>query len=334
VIALLAPGQGAQAPGMLVPWLELDGAGERIEGWSRITGLDLVRLGTTADADEIRDTAVAQPLIVALSLLAHELLVRRIELPRDTLVAGHSVGELAAAAIAGVLTPDDAMALAAARGAEMAAACAAQPTGMSAILGGDEKQVLATLAELGLEPANRNGAGQIVAAGPLQALAELAERPPAGSKVRALPVAGAFHTGFMAPARVALAGRAATVGTADPRLPLLSSADGTEVRAGAEMLRRLVSQITSPVRWDACLATMRKRRVTATVELPPAGALTGLARRELKGTKTLAVKTPDDLDKVVELVAQPTDTAQPTDGPQPTDGAQPAGATRPAGSPA
>jgi [acyl-carrier-protein] S-malonyltransferase len=291
---------------MLSPWLELDGARERIEAWSQAAGLDLLRLGTTADADEIKDTAVTQPLVVALSLLAYEELTRRVELPRDTLVAGHSVGELAAAAAAGVLSADEAVMLAAVRGAEMAAACALTPTGMSAMLGGDQEQVLGRLAELGLEPANRNGAGQIVAAGPTSALAELAAEPPGGAKVRALAVAGAFHTRFMSPAREALAARIANIHAKDPSRPLLSNADGDEVTSGAEMLRRLVAQVTSPVRWDACMATMRERGTTATIELPPAGTLTGLAKRELKGTTTLAVKKPDDLDTVVKLVADHT----------------------------
>lgn len=288
---------------MLRAWLQLPGAAERIAAWSDAAGIDLRRLGTEADADEIKDTAVAQPLIVALSLLAYEELRSRYELPADTVVAGHSVGELAAAAIAGVLSTDDAVSLAAARGAEMAAACALEPTGMSAVLGGDDERVLARLAELGLAAANRNGAGQIVAAGPLPALAELAERRPEGTtKVVAIKVAGAFHTSYMAPAQEALAARARAVDTADPRLPLLSNADGAVVTDGAEMLRRLVAQVTSPVRWDACQATLRERGVAATIELPPAGTLTGLARRELKGIQTLAVKTPEDLDKVAGLL--------------------------------
>jgi [acyl-carrier-protein] S-malonyltransferase len=287
---------------MLSPWLELDGAGERIDAWSAAAKLDLRRLGTTADADEIKDTAITQPLIVALSLLAHEELTRRIDLPPDTIVAGHSVGELAAAAIAGVLNADDAVELAALRGAAMAAACALEPTGMSAVLGGDEEQVLARLAELGLEPANVNGAGQIVAAGPLAALEELAARRPDGARVMPLKVSGAFHTRFMASARDALAERAAAMRAHDPHRPLLSNADGAEVTSGGELLRRLVAQVTSPVRWDACMATMQARGVTATIELPPAGPLTGLAKRELKGITTLAVKTPDHLDTVAELI--------------------------------
>lgn len=304
MFALLAPGQGAQSPGMLTPWLELDGARDRVAGWSERTGLDLIRLGTTADAEEIQDTAITQPLIVALTLLAAEELERRVALPDDTVVAGHSVGELAAAAIAGVLSADDAVALAAVRGAEMAAACAQEPTGMAAVMGGDPEEVVAWLAGFDLTPANRNGAGQIVAAGPLDALDKIAsadERP--ANKVIKLKVAGAFHTQFMAPATAALAERAATIPVTDPRRPLLSNADGTVVASGEEMLRRLVAQVTLPVRWDSCMATLAERGVAALTELPPAGTLTGLAKRELTGTATLALKTPAHLDQVADLIA-------------------------------
>jgi [acyl-carrier-protein] S-malonyltransferase len=219
-------------------------------------------------------------------------------------VAGHSVGELAAAAVAGVLPADAAVALAAVRGREMAAACALEPTGMSAVLGGNPEEVLARLAELGLDPANRNGAGQIVAAGPLPALAALGESPPDGARVIALPVAGAFHTRFMAPAEEAMRAHADKVAVADPVRPLLSNADGTVVTDGAEALRRLVAQVTRPVRWDSCMAGLRELGVTAVIELPPAGTLVGLAKRELKGTATLALKTPEHIDKAVDLITE------------------------------
>ncbi|MEU4802572.1 ACP S-malonyltransferase [Actinosynnema sp. NPDC023587] len=302
VIALLAPGQGSQTPGMFTPWLAVEGAAERVGAWSEATGLDLLRLGTTAEADEIKDTSVTQPLVVALALLAFEELRRRVSLPVDTVVAGHSVGELAAAAIAGVLSTDDAVALAAVRGAAMAAACALEPTGMAAVLGGEEEAVLARLHELGLVGANRNGAGQIVAAGPLDALDKLVENPPERAKIRRLQVAGAFHTEYMAPAEEALRARATAITAADPALPLLSNADGAVVTSGPDVLNRLISQVTHPVRWDSCQATLAARAVTAVAELPPAGTLTGLAKRELKGTPTLAVKTPDQLDALVELL--------------------------------
>jgi [acyl-carrier-protein] S-malonyltransferase len=296
---------------MLTPWLEVEGAAERVAAWSEAIGLDLARLGTTADADEIKDTAVTQPLVVALALLAYEELRRRVELPADTVVAGHSVGELAAAAIAGVLSTDDAVALAAVRGAEMAAACALTPTGMAAVLGGEEDEVLARLDELGLVGANRNGAGQIVAAGAVDALERLVEQPPGRAKIRTLKVAGAFHTRFMAPAEDALRARAAGIVVKDAALPLLSNADGAVVSDGDDVLSRLISQVTRPVRWDACQATLAGHGVTAVVELPPAGALTGLAKRELKGTPTLGLKTPDQLDQVVDLItAAPAEVAE------------------------
>ncbi len=303
MIALLAPGQGSQTPGMLTPWLDSgdSSAGEAVDRWSEAVGLDLRRLGTTADAEEIKDTAITQPLVVATSLVAFAQLSARAELPPDMVVAGHSVGELAAAAIAGVLSADAAVTLAAVRGREMAAACALAPTGMTAVLGGDPDEVLARLDELGLEPANRNGAGQVVAAGPLDALARLAENPPGGAKARALSVAGAFHTRFMATAEEALRTRAADLAPADPTRPLLSNADGRRVTDGTEVLRRLVAQVTRPVRWDSCMATLRELGVTAAVELPPAGALVGLVKRELKGSATLALKTPDQLDNAVDL---------------------------------
>ncbi len=289
---------------MLSPWLDDPLAEETVAAWSDAVGLDLRRLGTTAEADEIKDTAVTQPLVVATALLAAARLGAHVTLPERAPIAGHSVGELAAAAVAGVLPTDAAVALAAVRGREMAAACALEPTGMSALLGGNPDDVLARLSELGLEPANMNGAGQIVAAGPLSALAALAENPPERSRVKALPVAGAFHTRFMAPAEDAVRTHAAGIEPADPERPLLSNADGTVVTSGAEALSRLVSQVTRPVRWDMCMATLREREVTAVIELPPAGALVGLVKRELKGTATLALKTPDDLDAAAALVAE------------------------------
>jgi [acyl-carrier-protein] S-malonyltransferase len=313
MIALLAPGQGAQSPGMLAPWLELDGAEERIAAWSHGAGLDLRRLGTTADAEEIRDTAVTQPLIVALSLLAAEELLRRLDVPTDAPVAGHSVGELTAAAIAGVLTADEAVALATVRGQQMAAACAPADTGMSAVLGGDPDDVAAALAQLELDAANHNGAGQIVAAGRLEALAALAAQPPTRTRVIPLPVAGAFHTQFMAPAEQALAAYAGQLTVKNPARPVLSNADGQVVSEGIEMLDRLVAQVTKPVRWDRCMATLRGLGVAATIELPPAGTLSGLVRRDLKGMVTLALKAPEDLDKVAGLIDDHAGAVSPTD---------------------
>jgi [acyl-carrier-protein] S-malonyltransferase len=287
---------------MLSSWLELPGAADRLAAWSTASGLDLARLGTTASTEEITDTAIAQPLIVAATLLAHEELTKRgLPTGKDTVVAGHSVGEIAAYAIAGVISPDDAVALAATRGAEMAKACADEPTGMSAVLGGDEAEVLARLEQLDLVPANRNAAGQIVAAGRLSALDKLAEDPPAKARVRALGVAGAFHTEFMASALDGYAAAVQNVATAEPTVVLLSNRDGQPASSAADAIEKLVAQLTRPVRWDLCNETLRQRNVKAIVEFPPAGALSGIAKRELRGTPTHPVKTPADLDSLAEL---------------------------------
>jgi [acyl-carrier-protein] S-malonyltransferase len=287
---------------MLSSWLELPGAADRLASWSTASGLDLARLGTIASTEEITDTAIAQPLIVAATLLAHEELTKRGLLADNAVVAaGHSVGEIAAYAIAGVITADDALALAATRGAEMAKACANEPTGMSAVLGGDETEVLTRLEQLDLVAANRNAAGQIVAAGRLSALDKLAEDPPAKARVRALGVAGAFHTEFMASALDGYAAAVQNVATAEPASTLLSNRDGKPVSSAADAIEKLVAQLTRPVRWDLCSETLRQQNVTAIVEFPPAGALSGIAKRELRGVPTHAVKTPADLDGLAEL---------------------------------
>lgn len=290
---------------MLAAWLELPGAAERLAVWSEISGLDLARLGTTASAEEITDTAVTQPLVVAATLLAHEELTRRGLLAgratEDVIVAGHSVGEIAAYAIAGVISADDAVKLAATRGAEMAKACAVEPTGMAAVLGGEEADVLARLEALDLVPANRNAAGQIVAAGALAALDKLVEDPPEKARVRKLATAGAFHTHYMASALDGYAAAADGVTTADPKTTLLSNADGQPVASAADAMSKLVAQMTRPVRWDLCTDTMRRLDVTAIVEFPPAGTLAGIAKRELRGVPTHAVKSPADLDGLAEL---------------------------------
>ncbi len=302
MLAILAPGQGAQTPGFLAPWLELPSVADRLSWLSSVAGVDLVAAGTTATAEEIRDTALAQPLIVAAGLaVAAELGTN--PLPARV-VAGHSVGELTAAALSGALATETALTLVRERARAMAAASAATPTGMSAVLGGDAQAVDARLAELGLTAANRNGAGQIVAAGPLDGLARLADEPPAGARVRPLQVAGAFHTSAMAPARERLAALAAGVAARDPRLPVLSNADGAVVTDGAELLRRLVAQVEAPVRWDACMDTLAALGVTAVIELPPGGTLVGLVRRALPGVRTLAVKSPDDLVEARTLLAE------------------------------
>ena len=287
---------------MLSPWLEMPGASDQLVSWSDASCLDLIRLGTTASAEEITDTSVTQPLVVAATLLAHQELTRRgLAASGDIVAAGHSVGEIAAYAIGGVLSADDAVALAATRGSEMAKACALEPTGMSAVLGGDETEVLARLEDLELVPANRNAAGQIVAAGRLDALEKLAENPPEKARVRQLATAGAFHTHFMASALDGYAAAAANVETSEPTAIVLSNADGLPVASASDAMTKLIAQLTRPVRWDLCTETLRQRNVTAVVEFPPAGTLTGIAKRELRGIGTHAVKSPADLDGLTEL---------------------------------
>ena len=311
MLAVLAPGQGAQKPGMLTPWLELPGAEPFFRWAGAIADADLLTLGTTGDAEAIRDTAVTQPLVVAMSLfVARELGVLLdpvADAPQaggDVAVTGHSVGELTAAALAGVLSVEAAIALTAVRGRAMARACALTPTGMSAVLGGDPDELAAALDRHGLVAANLNGGGQVVVAGPLEGLAALKAEPPATARVLPLSVAGAFHTTYMAPAREELEGLVGGLRPADPGHLLLSNADGATVDSGAGVLSRLVSQVTSPVHFDACLATLRELGVTAAVELPPAGALAGLAKREWKGTdvEVLALAGPDHLDRARALV--------------------------------
>jgi [acyl-carrier-protein] S-malonyltransferase len=306
VLVVVAPGQGSQTPGFLAPWLEVDGIAERLGWLSAVAGIDLVAHGTTSDADTIRDTAVAQPLIVGAGLVSLLALFPHpaTGFARIGAGAGHSVGEITAAVGAGVLTAEQAMVLVRERGRAMAAASAVTPTGMSAVLGGDPDVVVAKAAEHGLTAANMNGAGQIVVAGTVDQLAAFAADPPEGTRVRPLEVAGAFHTDHMAPAVSTLAGYARAITTRDPRLPLISNADGRVVHDGRDVLARLVRQVSSPVRWDLCMAAMSHLGVTAVIEIPPAGALTGLVKRALPGVQTLALKTPDDLPAAWAMVEE------------------------------
>lgn len=299
VLVLVAPGQGAQTPGFLTPWLELPGAADRLAALSDAAGLDLAHYGTQADADEIRDTKVAQPLLVAAGLLsAGELGIT------PGLVAGHSVGEITAAVLAGVLSERDALTFTAARGRAMAEAAAVTDTGMAAVLGGDQDAVVAHLTGLGLTPANINGAGQIVAAGTAEQLAALAADKPAGARVIALKVAGAFHTAHMASAVSVLEELAPTLSASEPRLPYVSNADGQVLDSGAAVVSRLVAQVSNPVRWDLCMETFTERGVTGIIEVSPGGTLVGLAKRALPGVRTLALKTPDDLDAARAMAAE------------------------------
>ncbi|MEU6115097.1 ACP S-malonyltransferase [Streptomyces sp. NPDC047117] len=307
MLVLVAPGQGAQTPGFLTPWLDLPGVEDRLRAWSDAIGLDLVHYGTKADAEEIRDTAVAQPLLVASALISSRQLFATPEdfAARVGAAAGHSVGELAAAALTGVLPDEAAMALVRKRGLAMAEAAAVTETGMSALLGGEPDVVLPHLEKLGLTPANVNGAGQIVAAGTAAQLAALAEDKPEGTRrVVPLKVAGAFHTVHMAPAVSVLETAVAELSAAAPHTRYVSNKDGAAVASGQEVVDRLVGQVANPVRWDLCMETFKELGVTAMIEAAPGGTLVGLAKRALPGVKTLALKTPEDLDAARELIAE------------------------------
>jgi [acyl-carrier-protein] S-malonyltransferase len=297
MLALIAPGQGSQTPGMLLPWIADPSKAELLRQWSQAIDLDLLHLGTTADADEIRDTANAQPLIVAAGLLSAGALDLE---GKFSYVAGHSVGEITAAAIAGVITDVDALRLVRVRGLEMAKAAATSPSGMSAVLGGDRDVVLAAIAQAGLIAANDNGGGQIVAAGDLVALASLA---PEGARVRALQVAGAFHTHFMSAAVEAFGKFASTIATSDPTVGVLSNRDGELLHSGSEILTRIISQVANPVRWDLCMSTMQRSGVTKALEVAPAGTLVGLLKRAAEGIEGFAFKSPDDLAAANQFVS-------------------------------
>jgi [acyl-carrier-protein] S-malonyltransferase len=302
VIVVVAPGQGSQTPGFLEPWLTDRASKELLEKLSDAAKVNLIKHGTTSDVDTIRDTAIAQPLIVAAGLLTLAALFADGRRERVGGVAGHSVGEITAAAASGILTDTDAIGFVAERGRAMATAAALVPTGMSAVIGGDEGELLARLSDLGLEPANFNGGGQIVVAGALDSLATLAENPVAGSRVIPLQVAGAFHTHYMTPAVEHLREVASGLETEDPTLPIWTNRDGAAVASGAKFVELIVGQVSSPVRWDKTMASLEKVGVTGIIELAPAGALIGLAKRGLKGVPGVAVKTPDDLPAAFELL--------------------------------
>ena len=300
MLAIIAPGQGSQTPGMFNSWIQDPLLKALLVSWSDAIGLDLLHLGTAADAEEIKDTANAQPLIVAASLLgAHALGVKNF-----AVTSGHSVGELAAAALSGAISESEALKIVRARGIEMAKAASASPSGMSALLGGDRTEVLAKISALKLVAANDNGAGQIVAAGDLQALASLNENPPAGARVRALAVAGAFHTEFMQPAVESLRTLATTVTTHPVVIQVISNKDGQVVTDGADVLNRIVNQIANPVRWDLCMETLKSLGVTGVIELPPAGTLVGLLKRAASEIETFALKSADDLDAAREFAGR------------------------------
>jgi [acyl-carrier-protein] S-malonyltransferase len=306
VLVIVCPGQGSQTPGFLAPWLELPGFRDRMHWLSTVAGIDLIQAGTRSDAETIKDTAIAQPLIVGAGLIS---LLALFEHPADGFrqvagAAGHSVGEITAACAAGVITAEQAMVFVRERGRLMAEAARVTATGMSAVLGGDADEVTQALLKHGLIAANNNCRGQIVAAGTLEQLAALRADPPAKTKVVPLSVAGAFHTAHMAPAVTELTGMARAISTHDARVPLVSNRDGTVVHSGRQILQRMVTQVSNPVRWDLCMETFKDLAVTALIEIPPAGALTNMAKRGLPGVEVLALKTPDQLSEAHRMISE------------------------------
>lgn len=297
MLAIVAPGQGAQTPGFLQPWLADPSVADQLAWLGTAAGLDLVHYGTEADAETIRDTAIAQPLLVAAGLMgAAALSTPSFDVfDRAGVVAGHSVGELTAAAGTGVISAESAMFLVRERGQAMAAASALTATSMTAVVGGDPDEVLAALERCGLTPANNNGSGQIAAAGTVEQLQALADDPPRRTRLFPLSVAGAFHTHHMQSAATHLETLTSDIPTEDPRSALLSNADGAQVTDGREFLARIVGQVANPVRWDLCMATMSAKGVTGLLELPPSGTLTGIAKRNMKGVELFSLNTPDQL---------------------------------------
>ena len=304
MIVVVCPGQGSQTPGFLAPWLEIPEFKSSIQLMQNASGIDLVSHGTISDSDTIRDTAVAQPLIVAAGVATMQTLLQGKSAHEAGIagVSGHSVGEITAAVVSGVFDAKTGIKFVNERGQAMAKAAALEPTSMAAILGGDQSEVEAKLAELELEPANYNGSGQIVAAGSVAAINELQANPLAGTRVIPLQVAGAFHTRFMKPAVETLRAYSQTVAIQDPSVKLWSNNGGREVSSGSEFVELLVNQVSSPVRWDLCMEAMVEAGVTALIELAPAGTLVGLAKRAMPGIETLAVKTPENLEAALSLI--------------------------------
>jgi len=305
LIALTCPGQGAQTPGFLGPWLEIESFKSEIDKYSLILDMDLIHFGTKAEADQIKDTRIAQPLIVAASMASHAVLIKALgEDAKIAGVAGHSVGEIAAAKIAGVLDTEAALNLVKTRGEQMAQAASLEESSMAAVVGGEQDSVLEHLSKLGLFAANYNGKGQIVAAGSSSKISELIETPPAGSRVVGLAVAGAFHTSFMETAKVTLTSLASSIRCENPKLLIWSNSDGSRVDSGDKFLELLINQVSKPVRWDKTMESMVSTGVSAAIELLPGGTLTGIAKRAMPGVNTLALKSPEDIEKAVALVRE------------------------------
>jgi [acyl-carrier-protein] S-malonyltransferase len=302
MFVIAAPGQGSQKPGFLEPWLDNPDYRATLAGWSAAIGVDLVTHGTTSDQETITDTAIAQPLIVAAGIMTGRALLAALPPSTSLQMAGHSVGEFTAAALAGVLSDEDALRLVALRGRAMAEASALEPTGMSAVIGGEPEDLDAALSHHGLFAANFNGGGQTVIAGANEALARFAQEPPAGTRVIPLTVAGAFHTPYMASAVASLATAVSDISPGEPQYPLYTNRDGSLVSSGSTYVSYLVDQVARPVRWDSCMESFASNAITGMMELAPAGALAGLAKRGLRGVPTVAINSPEDIASALDMV--------------------------------
>lgn len=290
----MTPGQGSQTSGMYSSWITDAANKELIANYSELIDLDLLNYGTSASQAEITATNIAQPLLTALTFMSFGKL--EVNLNTNIIYSGHSVGEFSAASLAGFYSDETAMKLVNVRGKAMAEAAASNnATGMSAVLGGDKAEVIKHIEQFDLVPANVNSNGQIVASGLLTNLEKLSENPPASTKVRKLEVAGAFHSQFMKTAESELEKEFAQLEVNKSSSIFISNKDGQIVKDSSELKSRLITQITSPVRWDLCQAKMIELGVTGMLELAPAGVLTGIAKREMPGVELFAIKSPEDI---------------------------------------
>jgi [acyl-carrier-protein] S-malonyltransferase len=305
VISIACPGQGSQTPGFFEPWLAIPTFKKQIDKSSEILGIDLIHFGTVADQDAIRDTKIAQPLIVAAGIASFLVLKERLgEKLAVSATAGHSVGEITSAYVAGIFDDQTALKFVQKRGNEMAQASSLAESSMAAVVGGEQESVLADLAARGLSAANYNGTGQIVAAGSKEKVVDMVANPPAGTRVIQLQVAGAFHTEFMESARAPLAEYSQSVQVKDPDILIWTNKDGSSVAEGSKFLDLLVNQVSNPVRWDKTMDSMTNAGVSLLIELLPGGALSGIAKRSMPNTVAIPVKTPADLDKVAEALGK------------------------------
>ena len=303
MLAVVAPGQGSQSVGMLSPWVTDSKDKELVDSWSSLISVDLLKLGQSGNSEEIKSTDNAQLLIFITSILSSLNLDLKNAKDQSIIFAGHSVGEFAAYSIAGTFEVDQALKIVARRGQSMLAATNAfSKTGMSAVLGGNNDEVISYLREFNLIPANINSNGQIIAAGTLENLDRLANTPPAGTRVRPLEVSAAFHTKYMEPAISRFKEIFRDLNTNSPSQIILSNKNGEELNKSTDIIENLINQVISPVRWDLCQAKMVELGVTGMLELAPGGTLCGIAKKEIPSVETFAIKSPEDIQSANDFI--------------------------------